>query len=549
MSAFLRVPSFGLAPRLVAFAVLFAALGGASVAVSVISTARTALRDHILNTHLVMADMMAGQIEEYVGDVEADAVELSSRPEFLSAYQAHDYEGLKHDLEIWLSQREERVDCLGVYGADATIIAAARPLQPTTSADVSINSGIVRRVIESGAVARGRPVRSRRTGNPVIPVFVPLRTPAGQVYGVLTETLSLGSLSDSLLKDKTDPSSRISVIENSTGVILVNTDPARVLSTDVAGRAEASSRARTGERGTVEGTRSNGEATLAAFAPVPRLSWSVLLQEDASRAFAPIESMTRQALLFGGATVVLAALIAALAAVSLVRPLRALRATAERMASGDLARRAGVRRGGEIGDLGHAFDRMAEQLQDSVEELTRRAHTDTLTSLPNRALLRQRLEEALAGGGKVALMIMDLDRFKEINDTLGHSSGDGLLRALATRLENGVRRSDTVARLGGDEFAILLPGSSKAQARAVADSLLRLVSEPFDLGGRQASVGASIGVATAPDQAADADTLLCFADAAMYVAKHTGQGVAIFTPEEPSFERRNRGMFPFDRAA
>ncbi len=90
---------------------------------------------------------------------------------------------------------------------------------------------------------------------------------------------------------------------------------------------------------------------------------------------------------------------------------------------------------------------MAEQLQDSVAELTRQALSDNLTTLPNRVLLRQRLEQAIASAHHVALLVMDLDRFKEVNDTLGHSSGDALLQQLGVRLKTAVRKSDTIARL------------------------------------------------------------------------------------------------------
>ena len=252
------------------------------------------------------------------------------------------------------------------------------------------------------------------------------------------------------------------------------------------------------ERGAMENVRSDGEATLAAYSPVPGLPWAVFLQEPSTAAFAPIEAMTRQALMWVGLAVLLAGLVAAGLAATMVRPLRRLRATAERMASGELGRRTGVRRGDEIGDLGHAFDRMAEQLQDSVEELTRQALSDSLTSLPNRVLLRQRLEQAIASANDVALLVMDLDRFKEVNDTLGHSCGDALLQELAARLKDAVRKSDTIARLGGDEFAIVLPGAGQGEATTIAETLQKLVARPFELDGRMVTIGASIGIGSLP---------------------------------------------------
>jgi diguanylate cyclase (GGDEF)-like protein len=314
-------------------------------------------------------------------------------------------------------------------------------------------------------------------------------------------------------------------------MLLASDDPRRILSTATTGRNAASQRARAGERGTMDNVRSDGEATLAAYSPVPGLPWAVLIQEPSTDAFATIDAMTRQALVWVSLAVLVAGLIAAGLAVSIVRPLRKLRATAERMASGELGRRTGVRSGDEIGALGHAFDRMAAQLQESVEQLTRQALNDTLTGLPNRVLLRQRVEEAIAAESRLALLVMDLDRFKEVNDTLGHSSGDALLMELAARLETGLRSSDTIARLGGDEFAIVLPGADESTAVLVAESLRALVGKPFELDGRVVTVGASIGIASLPQHGPDADTLLRCADIAMYVAKHSGLDVAVYAPE------------------
>ena len=282
----------------------------------------------------------------------------------------------------------------------------------------------------------------------------------------------------------------------------------------------------------MENVRSDGEATLAAYSPVPGLPWAVFLQEPSTAALAPIEAMTRQALMWVGLAVLLAGLVAAALAATMVRPLRRLRATAERMAGGELGRRTGVRRGDEIGDLGHAFDRMAEQLQDSVEELTRQALSDSLTSLPNRVLLRQRLEQAIASADDVALLVMDLDRFKEVNDTLGHPCGDALLQELSVRLKGALRSSDTVARLGGDEFAILLPGAGQSEATVIAATLQKLVARPFELDGRMVTIGASIGIASRPEHGTDADTLLRYADVAMYVAKRSGQSVSVYTADQ-----------------
>jgi diguanylate cyclase (GGDEF)-like protein/PAS domain S-box-containing protein len=156
------------------------------------------------------------------------------------------------------------------------------------------------------------------------------------------------------------------------------------------------------------------------------------------------------------------------------------------------------------------------------------AHHDPLTDLPNRVLFQARLAEALAraqNGVGFMLFCIDLDRFKEVNDTLGHPVGDLLLQAVTKRLCAEVRESDTVARLGGDEFAVIVASVEVAErALALAERLVRCLSAPFDLAGHLVVVGASLGVAMAPDDGDDAEQLLKNADLALYRAKHGGGG-------------------------
>jgi diguanylate cyclase (GGDEF)-like protein len=165
-----------------------------------------------------------------------------------------------------------------------------------------------------------------------------------------------------------------------------------------------------------------------------------------------------------------------------------------------------------------------------LQEARRQAATDDLTGLPNRRALLARAERELASGGPTALLLLDLDGFKAVNDGLGHQAGDELLRALGERMRPGLRPVDTLARFGGDEFAVLMPGAGPLDALAVAERLHALVCRPLTLEGVLVHVGASIGVATAPDQARALPDLLRFADTAMYVAKAHRGGVRRYSP-------------------
>jgi diguanylate cyclase (GGDEF)-like protein len=155
------------------------------------------------------------------------------------------------------------------------------------------------------------------------------------------------------------------------------------------------------------------------------------------------------------------------------------------------------------------------------------AQTDALTGLPNRTLLSTRTADSLVASGDegTALLLLDLDRFKEVNDTLGHHVGDRFLQVIAKRLSAAVRPTDTVVRLGGDEFAVLLPATGAAGAEETARRLLDTVCAPVVLEGLQVDVDVSIGIAVAPQHGTQLDVLLQHADVAMYLAKETGSGV------------------------
>jgi diguanylate cyclase (GGDEF)-like protein len=162
---------------------------------------------------------------------------------------------------------------------------------------------------------------------------------------------------------------------------------------------------------------------------------------------------------------------------------------------------------------------------------------DALTGLPNRVLFRERVEQAIHGARRsdagCTVMLMDLNHFKEINDTLGHHQGDLLLHEVATRLRATLRAGDTVARLGGDEFGIVLQGATApGDAIAVAEHVLARLREPFLVDSTTLQIGGSIGLAHSPEHGTDVETLMQRADIAMYAAKATSAGYALFEPSQ-----------------
>ncbi|HXV11352.1 MAG TPA: EAL domain-containing protein [Burkholderiales bacterium] len=188
-------------------------------------------------------------------------------------------------------------------------------------------------------------------------------------------------------------------------------------------------------------------------------------------------------------------------------------------------------------------DRVAVALSTAAREgqLYHQARTDALTDLPNRFFFLDQLQQDIVqtqrGGGKLALLFVDLDRFKSINDSFGHSAGDELLREAAARLRQCVREGDTVARLGGDEFTILInPLASTKTASAVAEHVLAALSKPFLIENLEHVVTASIGIAVYPSDGANAEELMRNADTAMYRAKDGGRGTYVFFEEAMNAE-------------
>ncbi|MCB8889460.1 putative bifunctional diguanylate cyclase/phosphodiesterase [Vreelandella malpeensis] len=183
---------------------------------------------------------------------------------------------------------------------------------------------------------------------------------------------------------------------------------------------------------------------------------------------------------------------------------------------------------------------LAASLQAANTELKQMIYRDALTQLPNRLLLEERLEEQLAGSATFALFFVDLDRFKQVNDTLGHHVGDQLIRQAADRLRAAVRESDTVARVGGDEFIVLLGESSgREEADTLARRLVSTLDNPFQIGSSVVKVSTSVGISLYPDDGRDKHALMIHADAAMYAAKRLGRNTyQFFEPDMTSIEER-----------
>jgi diguanylate cyclase (GGDEF)-like protein len=194
---------------------------------------------------------------------------------------------------------------------------------------------------------------------------------------------------------------------------------------------------------------------------------------------------------------------------------------------------------------GAIASRLSEDLQQSEDRLRHLAHHDALTGLPNRVLLQEHVTNVLARARryetKAAVLFIDLDRFKHINDTLGHYTGDQVLKLAARRIETGIREEDFVARMGGDEFAVIIGDLKDPQdASLVANNILRILAKPCTFAGQELLVTPSVGISVFPQDGEDLETLLKNADAAMYLAKENGRNNSQFFTRDINRSVRER---------
>lgn len=268
-----------------------------------------------------------------------------------------------------------------------------------------------------------------------------------------------------------------------------------------------------------------------------------LLQRSIDEAREPYTQLEFQIFLLS----MLALLAAVLAAIFFARgvsePLQRLSQEAARIERGDYSTSIELPGRDELGRLARAFNSMRDGIAEREERIRFQATHDSLTGLPNRTLFLDRLAQAIASsrrsGEIVGMLMMDVDRFKEINDTLGHPFGDDLLNEIGRRLSQTLRESDTVARLGGDEFAVMFRTDDAAKANDVARRIGGAFSTPFALAGITIDVHASMGIALYPQHAEDADTLMKRADIAMYHAKRNHTAFEMYEPgrDEHSLRR------------
>ena len=260
-----------------------------------------------------------------------------------------------------------------------------------------------------------------------------------------------------------------------------------------------------------------------------------LLMESVAQATAPYAQLKLNLLILTGIGVFVFACGSFITAKRITTPLRVLSASARRLEHGDYGARVQVSSKDEIGELAQSFETMRQAIQAREGEIRRLAYQDSLTDLPNREQfrsdLRHNIMRARDEGVPCTILLMDLDRFKHVNDVLGHRFGDRLLRSVAERLrQEALDPEDVLARLSGDEFAILLPGTSPHAATLLAKRIIQAFERPFTLDDHTVDLSSGIGVACSPENGLDVDVVMSRAEMAMYAAKQSQSGYVTYHP-------------------
>ncbi|MBI5926728.1 MAG: EAL domain-containing protein [Aquabacterium sp.] len=281
---------------------------------------------------------------------------------------------------------------------------------------------------------------------------------------------------------------------------------------------------------------------------------TALLMRSVDKALEPFNQLKFTLLMLNAVGLVVFGLGSFVTARRITTPLRVLSTSARRLERGDYGAEVRDTFKGEIGELAQSFETMRQAIQAREGEIRRLAYQDALTDLPNREQfrhdLRQAIQKAHDDGVPCAVLLLDMDRFKHVNDVLGHRFGDRLLRAVAERLRNdALTERDVLARLSGDEFAVLLQGTDAKSAYPVAQRIMSAFERPITLDDHTVDLGAGIGVASSPEHGLDADTLLSRAEVAMYAAKQQQSGTVTYHPGLDSTSEESLTMLSELRSA
>jgi diguanylate cyclase (GGDEF)-like protein len=442
-------------------------------------------------------------------------------------------------LRAWIQSRHELLPLFsgGIIALNLEgVTIADYPVMPgRTGTDFSNHPDF--KAVREGESAVAQPIIGPNSKRPVLPFASPIKDSAGTVRGVLVGGVSLSApgFLDTLQNSAIGKGGGLLLISPKDRLfVAASTPPMTLKPTPAEGANLLHDRAMAGYRGTGITINAEGVEELSAIVTVPSTGWFLVARIPTAEAFALVDRAKSYVLKHSLLIVCLMSLIVLLITWWGLKPLFDAARQADRMTLDEAPLTPlKIVHDDEVGHLTAAFNRLLTKLLNSQDELLRIAHHDSLTGLPNRRLLVERLTQALArtkrNGTRVALLFMDLDDFKPINDTFGHEAGDEALRIIAGRLAEGIRQGDTLARVAGDEFVLIVTDLDSetvditAMVASIATKAIAIAGQPMPIQGTEISVQMSIGIAVC-DGASNPTELMSAADSAMYRAKQAGGG-------------------------
>jgi len=444
-------------------------------------------------------------------------------------------------LEAWLAQRHATAPLfsngIAVVPFSGLGVLADAPHQAARHELDFKDIDWFRTARDQASFAIGKPTLGRVSHQGIIVMAAPVLDAQGHVLAVLHGATALDTpgFLDLIQSNSIGETGGYLLISPRDKIfVAASMEKMRLRPTPAPGLNRLHDEAMTGWRGTGITVNAFGIEEMVAFASVPAADWFVVARLPTAEAFEPVEQMKNLILRNSLWLTAFIILVLVFYLTHTFRPLEQAARQMRRMADGQARLEPlPVKRNDEVGEMVEGFNYLLEKLRESDARMAHLAHHDALTGLPNRLSFLSRIQQssALARRQKsaLALMFIDLDHFKPINDLYGHEAGDQLLRQVADRLGRGVRQSDTIARFGGDEFVLVLTDIGDRESTAnVAQKLIELISAPYHIHGTEVIIGASIGVALFPDDADDIDALIAQADAAMYDAKRCGRNCCRF---------------------
>lgn len=531
----LRRISNSLVSRLILFGIVLVIAGGVARYFVLAKFLQTDLTAVVSAQQLALADAVAR-------DVDYKIVERQRLLDRLAMTLPEPLLQQPEKLQAWLAERYQLnpLFSLGLFVADpqGRIIADFPRLAGRQGSSIADSPDFQR--ARNGKAGIGKPLIGRFSGQAALPMGVPLTDRQGTVRAVLIGITALAApdFLDRITQGRIGETGGFLLVSPRDRLFVAAGDPDLVLKpTPADGVNQLHDRAMNGYRGSGVTTNAKGIEEVSAMVGVPSTGWFVVARLPTAEAFAPVDRVRSFVIRHSFTAIAIVLFVAGFFIRWMLRPLHHAATLADRMTHGEIPLEPlPVVRNDEVGHFTQAFNQLLSKLSNSQAELERLAHHDALTGLPNRTLLADRMQQGLARAQRnhtrIALLFLDLDGFKPINDQLGHGAGDLALQEIARRLAGVIRQSDTLARIGGDEFVLLvtdLPDQAEEGVTRLARKCIAIVSQPLQLESTACTLGVSIGIALS-DGSGNADQILIAADKAMYDAKKNGRGGYVIAP-------------------